>query len=144
MSHIAGKENIYDTVTVLEEHVHTSSECYPTLASGVTVTGAAGAWTNGAYVEIIPANTVTSDFDIHFVSIEDMSANDVYELELAYGAGDTHAGCIRLVKSVGNEATQQIPVQTPIIPKNSRVRARVATAGGGSDTVDIALLYHIY
>jgi hypothetical protein len=134
----------YDHLHYAEEHVHTASYCYPTLANGVTVTGAAGAWTLGAFVEIVPASTITSEFDIHYVSVEALSANDVYELHLFYGAGDTFAGSIRFVKNAAVDAVVNAPFMTELIPANSRIRAKLATKGGGSDTADISIVYHTY
>jgi hypothetical protein len=126
-----------------EEHNHAVSKVYPTLAAGVTVTAAAGAWTLGTLVEIIPASTVTEDFDIHSVDVEDISANGIYELVLYYGAGDTEAGRIRIVQGSVTSAVLNTPIQTPIIPANSRVRAAVASAAG-SQSVTISLRYHTY
>lgn len=128
----------------LEEHEHAESKVYPTLANGVTVTTAAGAWALGALVEIVPASTITDDFDIHAVDVEGISANDVFELVLYQGAGDTEIGRIRFVRSAVQSATLNTAIQTPIVPANARIRAAVACAAGGAKTVDISVRYHTY
>lgn len=142
--HIAGKGTASDHAHLLHDHIHSAAKCYPTLAADVTVTGAAGAWTLGSLVEVVPASTITSDFDIHWISISNTSAADTYELQLYYGAGDTEATCVRFTRGAGATTNSQVPIITPLIPKNSRVRAAVASSGGGSDTVDISIMYHTY
>lgn len=131
------------TETLLE-HVHSASNVYPTLANGVTVTGGA-AWTLGSFVEIVPASTITSDFDIHYLSIEDISATDVYELVLYKGAlaSEIEIGRVRFVKNAALDATLNIPIQTKIIDANERISAKIASASG-SDNVTFSIFYHIY
>lgn len=138
--------SLYSKIKTVLEHVHSSAKVYPTLANGVTITGATGAWTLGSFAEIIPASTITSDFDIHFISIENISANDVYELVLYKGAvsSEIEIGRIRFVKTALIEAVLNVPIQTPIISANERISAKLASAGGGSDTATVSLFYHVY
>lgn len=133
-------DSLFAKVSALNEYFHSVSKVYPTLAGGVTLTAGA-AWTLGALVEIVPASTITSDFDIHAIDIEDISANDTYELVIYYGAGDTEAGRIRFVRNAVQSATLNIPIHMPVIPANSRVRAAVACSTGGF-TADISIRYH--
>ena len=86
------------------EHIHSAQEVYPSLADGVSLTTGAGDWGLGTITEIVPINTITSEFDIHEVLVEDVNTQDkTYELVLYYGAGDTErfdllarcAGCCR-------------------------------------------------
>jgi hypothetical protein len=129
----------------VEEHMHTASKCYPTLADGVTITAEAADWgVGGALVEIVPASTITSIFDIHYVNIEDISAARTYELILYYGAGDTECARFRFTKSAGLDPVLDRGIQTDKIPANSRIRARLASAGAVADTADISLQYHEY
>jgi hypothetical protein len=127
---------------LIADHLQNISRVYPTLASGVTVTSAAGAWTLGAFAEIIPASTITNDFMVHRISVEDISANDVFEITLYCGASDTVCGSVRLTKTAVMDSVLNIPIQTGDIPANSRIRAKVACAGGGAKTVDISVYYH--
>ena len=139
-SHVGS--SLYSKAETLLDHVHNVSKVYPTLAGGVQVTAGA-AWTLGAFAEIIPASTITSDFDIHAVDIENISANDVYELVLYQGASDTEIGSVRFVKDAAQSATLNTIIQTPIVPANARIRAKIASAAG-SDNVTISLRYHTY
>lgn len=45
MTHIAGKESANDKATIIEEHLHGESNCYPTGAGGVVVTANADTMT---------------------------------------------------------------------------------------------------
>jgi len=136
-------DSIYAGVEILQDHVHHASLVYPTLANGVTVTEGA-AWTLGAFAQIVPASTIGDAFDIHHISIENISANGVYELVLYYGAGNTECGRVRFVQNAVQDTVMNIPMQTPIIPADSRIQAKVASAAGGVKTVDISLFYHTY
>jgi hypothetical protein len=132
----------------LLEHVHKPSKVYPTLAVGVTVIGGA-AWTLGAFVEIVPLNTITSDFDIHYVSIEAISANDVYELVLysdadGVGGNEVEIGRVRFTRSAIQSATLNVPFMTPLISANAQIKAKIASSSGGGDSAVISVFYHTY
>lgn len=145
VQHIAGRATTWDKVEILEEHAHSESKVYPTLANGVTVTGAAGAWTLGNYAQIVPINTITTDFDIHFVTIENSSASDIFELVLY--ASTTEIGRIKIfaLRNIsGNVYIGPVPIQTPIIRKNTQIQAKVASSSGGGDNIDISIHYHVY
>ncbi len=127
---------------LVEEHVHTASQVYPTLAGGVAVLGG-GVWALGGFVTIVAADVITERFDIHHICIEVLDAIETFEIVLYYGAGDVECGRVRVVKNAVMEGTQNVIILTPIIPANSRIRAKVATAGGG-DTATISIFYHTY
>ena len=74
-------DSVYAYTETLLDHVHHSSLVYPTLANGVAVLGGA-AWTLGNFVVIVAAGGIGTDFDIHYVSVENLTVNDVYELHL--------------------------------------------------------------
>lgn len=130
-------------ITQLLEHVHTPSKVYPTLADGVQVDTDAAAWTLGAFTAIVPASTITDDFDIHHISIENISADGVYELVLYYGATDIECGRVRFTRTVLTEAVLNIPMRTNLIPANSQIRAKLAS-NSGNDDATISVFYHEY
>ena len=125
----------------IEDRFTRPTQVYPTLAAGVTATGAAGAWTLGAKVEIVPASTITNAFHITGLGIEALSVVDSYQLEVYYGAGDTLAGTARFSRTATQDSPQYIPFTTLEIPANSRVRCAIASASGGSDTAKISIAY---
>ncbi len=127
------------------EHFHQEQKVYPTLADGVTLTSHATDWTLGTIVEIVPINTITSDFDIHEVVIEDVNTADkTYELVLYSGAGDDEIGRIRFAVSATKGGVPNVSMQTPIITANLRIRAALAIETGGSKTAVVSIRYHTY
>lgn len=138
---------IYGKSISLEKHIHSAMKVYPTLADGVTITGAVAAWTLGTIVEIVPASTITDNFDIHWLIIEEVSANDRYEIVLySGGAGsEVEIGRQKTVRNTtAGNGVISIPFQTEIIAANSRISAAIASKSGGSDTMDISIGYHEY
>lgn len=139
--HIAGRATSFDKVEVMEEHMHKESKVYPTLAAAVTATTAAGAWTLGNFVEVVPANTIDEDFDVHWVNVEAVSADDTYELVLY--AATTEIGRARgYVKN--QQSMPEWMFTCPIIRKNTQIQAKVASALGSSATLDLSVHYHVY
>ena len=125
-----------------DEHIHTPCKVYPTLASGEEVLAGAG-WALGEFKQIVPASTIGQRFDINWLCIEALDANEVFEIVLYYGASDIECGRVRVVKNANLDGTMNIPFQTPILPADSRIQAKVATASGG-DTATISIFYHTY
>jgi hypothetical protein len=135
------KPTVGDAVYELLDHIHTSSKVYPTLATGVTVSGGA-AWTLGEFTEIVPANSIASPFDIHFLNIAEVSAADTYELVLY--AVTTEIGRIRFTRALGAGTTSAlIPFMTPMIAKKTQIQAKIASASGGDSCV-LSIFYHTY
>jgi len=127
------------------EHVHSAQKVYPTLAAGVTLTTHATTWLLGTIVEIVPINTITNQFDIHEVLVEDVNFQDkTYELVLYYGAGDTECGRTRFAAGSTKGGVPAVAMQTILIPANSRIRGQLAIEGGGSKTAKESLRYHEY
>lgn len=140
-SHSASTMNA--RIKTLTEHIHGESKCYPTLGAGIALATHADPWTLGTITEIVPASTITSDYDIHFLSIESLDDNGVYELHLFHGAGDTAAGCVRFTKNANQDATTNIPLVTVLVPANDRLRAQLASSVGNSNAT-VAVSYHEY
>lgn len=137
-------DSLYSLIHILGDHVHSPSKVYPTLATGVVVTCGTPAWTLGNFATIIPASTITSKFDIHYISVEALSANAVYEIVFYYGATDIEAGRVRVTKNANQDSTLNVPMQTIIIPANSQIRAKVASDSGNADTITLSTKYHTY
>lgn len=142
--HIAGKPKLWDILHVLEENFHSAGMVYPTLANGVVVTGAAGVWTLGSFVEIIPANTVAEDFDIHFINVEGASAAGTYEIVLYNGTTFIGHRRVSFIDIANSQTLPSISMQTVIQAKNSQIQAKIANQAGGSETLTLSLAYHPY
>lgn len=129
----------------LQEHTHSASQVYPTLAGGVVVTASATIWTLGSIVNVIPANTIVKSFDIHGVTIEAFSANVVYELVLYSDSGGVNEiGRIRIVRASAAGGYPEQPFQDIPLPANNGVWAKVASSTAAANTITISLRYHLY
>ena len=137
--------SLFGRLRELIEHVHTAQKVYPTLADGVTLTTAAGDWALGTITEIIPANTITAEFDIHEVLVEDVNTQDkTYELVLYYGDSDTECVKVRFAATSNKGGVPAQFAMTPLIPANSRIRGQLAIEDGGGKTIKFSLRYHEY
>lgn len=137
---IASKTNVND------KHIHSNQRCYPTLANGVTLTGGVAAWALGAFVEIVPVNTIPEDYDIHYLNVAAYNANDVFEIVLYSGAVgfEVEIGRVRVTRITNVGASPHVSFKTPIIPANTRISGKVASQAGTSNTITISILYHHY
>ncbi len=137
--------SLFGRLRELIEHEHTQQKVYPTLADDVTLTTGAGDWALGTIAEIIPANTITAEFDIHEVLIEDVNTQDkTYELVLYYGSGDTECARVRFAATSNKGGVPAQFTMTPLIPANSKIRGQLAIEGGGSKIAKVSLRYHEY
>jgi hypothetical protein len=130
----------------LYQHAHQQARCYPTLADGVTINGGAGAWQLTATpTEIIPANAITSSFDVHYVVVEGASATDIYELVLYKGAAgqEIEIGRVRTDRESATSGASNVPIQIPAQDANTRISGAVASKSGG-DNMTVSLYYHLY
>lgn len=135
--------SLYSINERTDEHFHSIPFNYPTLANGITVTGHADAWTLGSFVEIIPENTITEDFDLHWISVSNISANDTYELYLYNGT--TLIGVApEFSRITGAGTLVAFRFQCPVQAANSQIQAKLASKAGGSRTLDVKLNGHPY
>ena len=130
----------------LYQHVHQQARVYPSLADGVVVTGGVAAWALGNFAEIIPVNTITNAFDIHFIRFEGASATDVYEFVLYKGTAgnEVEIGRVRTSRESATSGITDVPIQIPAQVANTRISAKVASKSGGNDTVTVSVMYHEY
>jgi len=136
-------DSLYSLAHILNDHVHSPCWVYPSLAPGTLITAGGGAWNLGAFAQVIPAAAKNQPFDIHYISVEQISANDVYELVLYYGPTDLECGRVRFTKNAVQDGTMNVPMQTPVLPADSRIRAKIASGAGGNN-VNISLFGHSY
>jgi len=142
-SHTA--DTVYSKVDTTTEHIHSSCKVFPTLIPGILVTAGGGVWAEGTYANILSASVVTSQFDLHYINVEALSANATYELALATGSAgnEVEVARVRFNRVNNNESANGVPIMTPLLPANVRVAAKLASSTGGA-TVNISIYYHIY
>ncbi|GAH91481.1 unnamed protein product [marine sediment metagenome] len=92
--------------------------------------------------ETISLPPIPNDFNIKYLSIENLSANAVYEIVL-YDDG-VEIGRAVCTKNAAQDGTVNIPILTPVIGANSIITAKCATNNAVADTVTIRIVYHVY
>ena len=139
-------DSAYSKLYILGHHAHGIQLCKPTLAGGITVTSGAGAWgLSASYVVVFATNEITSKFDIHQIHVGSFSASDIYQLELYSGANGAEVliAQVRFSRTSNTNPGSILPCITPLIPANTQVKARLASAGGGTN-VSFSVMYHVY
>lgn len=128
-------------------HVHGASFLYPDKADPVTLTSHADSWNaTGTIVEIIPANTITKNFDLHWISMADISAELYGVIDLfSGGAGaEIKIGSVDVIRTSNFSREGYAPVQIPQQPANTRISARFSDSTTSQRTVKIKLYGHVY
>ncbi len=132
----------------LVDHAHKSSACYPVLAAGITITKAAGAWAAipAIKTEIVPVDTITSPFDIHFLHCNTISGTGEYVLNFYKGLAGAEIliGQACLSRSTTHSAEGSIPVQTPIQLANTRISVAISGSPAGTENIVAKIMYHTY
>lgn len=148
MLQINGRDYDSERLHVIEEHLHSHNHVYPSLSSAITLSASTAAWTYGAWVQIIPALTITEEFDLHYISIESFSTVGSYQVQLAEGttASNTAICELRAVADASRTPRQAIPIMTPILDANKGVVGRVAFGATAlaANSVEVSLFYHEY
>ena len=143
-SHTAS--TLYGRMKTQNEHVHHAAMVYPTLPTADVVLTSGGAGALGAIVEVIPAATVTSDFDVHWINISTANFNDIYELVLYKGAAlsEVEIARARFARSAVQDLANGVPVTMDIQAANERISAAVGCVVNAGKTCALSLAYHLY
>lgn len=129
-------------------HIHAPSQLYPRLADAVPITNddggnPAGAWTEGSKQALIPINTITKAFDIHWIKIFSIDDNDEYVLTLY--SGETKLGEVGFSKVNNFISHVDSVIQIPPQPANTAITATLAAKGGTvARGITIKVFYHTY
>lgn len=128
-------------------HIHGESFIYPELANPVTITASSGVWTNtGTIVTVIPADTLLKPFDLHWITISNISGNGNLVIEIFKGlvGSEERIGitdCFR--NSIFNQEGPK-RIQVPQQEANTRISCRVSDSSGGSLSCAIKFNGHNY
>ena len=129
-------------------HVHGAAFIYPDKADPITVTSSAAAWSEtGTIVEIIPADTITKAFDIHWCSIADISAVLYGMIDLYKDTGgvwEKIGPCCDVVRNSNFTRENWARVQIPQQEANTKIGARFSDSTSSQQTVKIKLIGHVY
>ena len=132
---------------------------YPATSAGVSrASSGSTAWSYSAYTQIVPANTITSDFYIAGLTwawhTPVAAVDTTYEwiIELATGAASSETMVIQVPASVrGDTLVGYVPSnyvifpEPKLIPANSRISVRVAysLATTSNTLTGIKILYQL-
>ena len=144
-ANIPGVGSLYSLSYIFEKHMHSPSYVYPRNVSPITLTAGVGAWTEGTKVEIIPASTIGDPYDVHYVLLGNISANDDYVIKVYYGGAgsEVYYGECAVTRDTNQVRGSQVPLQGIILSANTRLSMSLLS-GLGSNTVDVKAYIHEY
>jgi len=117
---------------------------YPTGATnGIQLTSdGSSAGTFGSYVEVVAADTITSEFRITGVMVDSFSAATRVHITVATGASSSEVAIGTFCVGVGATATApMVNVSMPNIPANTRVAMKCSVQSGTGVTCRVAINY---
>lgn len=127
---------------LVHEDLHACQFIYPILTTPVVIAANGAAWTYGALTQIVPINTIASDFTIHEITISAMSANASFVGQITYGADDDEWSNFAVTRGGVQSQSLVMPVQGCVIPANSVIKAQIADSIGTS-TLALKIAYHL-
>jgi hypothetical protein len=128
-------------------HVHGASFVLPDKADPVIVHSAEDSWDDtGTIVEVIPANTVIKDFDLHWCSISDISATLWGILDFFAGPDEAlvKIGSVDVLKTSVQTRENAMPLQVPQQPANTRISVRFTDNTTSVRSCRVKLYGHVY
>jgi len=128
-------------------HVHGASFLHPDKADPVLLTSSAAAWSEtGNITEVIPANAITKDFDLHWCSIWDISDPLYGVVDIFAGPADAPVkiGAVDVGRTANFSRESNLPVQVPQQPANTRISCRFSDSTTSPRTVRVKFYGHVY
>jgi len=131
-------------------HAHGTPITYPKFADVgdfyVQLTSSATAGVDGTKVEIIPANAVSKAFDLHWLSVTDISATK--RLLVSIWAGPSGSETLLwsgpIARSTAQSREGDKAIHVPQIPANTRISVSMAGNAAGAVTAWVAVDGHLY
>jgi hypothetical protein len=128
-------------------HVHGAAFVYPDKAVPVTLTSAAGAWAEtGNIIEIIPADTIIKDFDLHWCSVWDISdaLYGMIDIFAGLAGAEVKIGAVDVGRTANFSRESAMPVQVPQQPANTKISAGFSDSTTSARTVKVKFYGHVY
>ena len=129
------------------QHVHGTVFVYPDHAGNVVLTAGAGAWDlTGAITQVIPAATLGTDFDLHWINISGISGNGEIQIDIYTGAAlsEVLIASTRTHRNAVQSQEGAKRIQTPQIPANTRISCRLSDSTGGALSCAVSFEGHFY
>jgi hypothetical protein len=128
-------------------HVHGASFIYPKYVLPIQLTSNAAAWnTTGLLFEIIPTNGIIKNFDLHWASISDISANlyGIVDIYSGLSGAEVLIGSVDVSRTNNFSQEGQKPVQIPQQPANTRISAKFSDSTSSAQTCRVKFYGHVY
>lgn len=145
---------VFGTNTILAHlntnyyHIHGATFIYPLYADPVLLLSDAAEWGEPTSpTELMPINTITKDYDLHWASISDISAvlYGIIDLYGDDGGGWSYIGPLCDVVRTSNFSREdQIRVQIPQLPANLRLGCKFRDNTTSQRSVRIKVYGHVY
>ena len=124
---------------VLVGHQNKVQVLLPDGAVAKTVTDGGGAWTMGAYMEII--DPTTEDYVLTGVDVYTVTNAVAHQIDIAIGAAGSEAVIASVPFMIGTASDSKVmPVDHLEIRKGVRLAARQSNSAGGGTTVLVKLV----
>lgn len=144
---VADSESVLAYLQTGYYHVHGATFVYPDKANPVQLTSAIASWADtGNKIEIIPINTIIKNFDLHWCSVSEISA-DLWGIIDFFRGGigeEIKIGSVDVSRTSNFSREGAIPVQVPQQIANTRISARFSDSTTSARTVRIKLYGHVY
>lgn len=128
-------------------HVHGAAFIYPDKAVPVELTAAAPAWGEGGdIIEVIPANAIKKDFDLHWASVWAISAvlYGVIDIFKGPALSEEKIGSVDIGRTANFSRESAMPVQVSQQAANTRISCRLTTSTTNADTCRVKFYGHVY
>tara|TARA_R110000824_G_scaffold178505_3_gene358243 strand:+ start:934 stop:1368 length:435 start_codon:yes stop_codon:yes gene_type:complete len=135
------KDAVIPATTGLMSAHPTGTTASPTLTTATSGEGGAGT-DGGAYVEIVAASGITSEFRITSVVVSGFESATRYTITVATGVTSSEVVIGTFCVTAGATTdTYVVPVSMANIPANTRVSMRSAVLTGNDQTCTVAINY---
>ena len=128
-------------------HVHGASFCLPKYVDPILLTSASGAWaTTGNLTEVIAAGAIAKDFDLHWITVEDISTSLYGIIDIYAGPADAPVliGAVDVARTSNFSREGAMPVQVPQQPAGTRISCKFSDNTAGQQTCRVKFLGHVY
>lgn len=142
---------ILNDIGIIEHHWHSRWRVYPQdVTESKTLTAGTPANTFGAWVLIVPYNTVPFDFEVVGMVIEQVDAVTIYHIQIGYDPLNAEPGSnmelgerrVRIDVKPIVRATELLSIHGQDVPTKSSVWGRIKTASGNADTAQISVILY--
>ena len=128
-------------------HVHGASFLYPDKADPVVLTSAVAEWAEtGAIIEVIPANAIIKNFDIHWCSASDISASlyGIVDIFAGESGNEVKIGSVDVTRTSNFSQEGNKPVQIPQQPAHTRISCRFSDSTTSAQSCKVKFYGHVY